>query len=49
MFLLSYIIVLVKNQLGVDYNEIEFKRLVKEELTIRQYSENVINEWLNNI
>ena len=34
---------------GEDYEENEFKRLVREELTMRQYSEETINEWLNNI
>jgi len=42
------IIILIKNQLK-DYNEEEFKRRVKEELSMRQYSEDVINEWLDNI
>jgi len=43
------IIILIKNDLGKNYDEDEFKRRVHEELTIRHYSEDVINEWLDNI
>jgi len=43
------IIILIKNQLGEIYDEDEFKSRVHEELTMRNYSEDVINEWLDNI
>jgi len=43
------IIILIKNELGENYDEIEFKKRIHEELTMRQYSEDVINEWLDNI
>jgi len=43
------IISLIREKFGENYEENEFKRLVHEELTIRQYSEETINEWLNNI
>jgi len=43
------IISIIRNNLGEDYEENEFKRLVKEELSMRQYSEETINEWINNI
>jgi len=43
------IIVLIKNDLGENYNEIEFKKRIHEELTLRHYSEDVINEWIENI
>jgi len=43
------IIILIKNDLGEDYNEDEFKRRVHDELTMRNYSEEVINEWLTDI
>ena len=46
---ISNIIVLIKNQLGEKYNENEFKRLVREELLMRRYSEETINEWIENI
>jgi len=43
------IIILIKKDLGENYDENEFKRRVREELTMRNYSEDVINEWLTNI
>ena len=43
------VIGVIRNRLGEDYDENEFKRLVREELTMRLYSEETINEWLNNI
>jgi len=46
---ISNIIIVIRNQLGEDYEENEFKRLVREELTMRLYSEETISEWLNNI
>jgi len=46
---ISNIIIIIRNQLGEDYDENEFKRLVIEELTMRNYSGDVINEWINNI
>jgi len=46
---ISNIIIVIKNQLKEDYDEDEFKRRVKEELTMRHYSEDVINEWLNDV
>jgi len=46
---ISNIIILIRNQLGEDYEEDEFKRRVNEELTKRHYSKDVINEWLTNI
>jgi len=46
---ISNIIIVIKNRLGENYEENEFKRLVREELTMRQYSEEVINEWIENI
>jgi len=36
----------IRNKLGENYEENEFKRLVREELTMRQYSEEIINKWL---
>ena len=46
---ISNIISLIKNNLGDDYDENEFKKLIREELSTRNYSEDVINEWLDNI
>jgi len=43
------IIILIKKDIGENYDEKEFKNRVHEELTMRNYSEDVINEWLNNI
>jgi len=43
------IIILIKNDLGENYDEDEFKRRVHAELTMRYYSEDVINEWIDNI
>jgi len=43
------IIILIKNDLGENYDEKEFKRRVRAELSMRNYSEDVINEWLDNI
>ena len=43
------VISIIRANLGENYEESEFKRRVHEELTMRQYSEDVINEWLNNI
>src|SRR3989339_1169288 len=43
------IIILIKNDLGENYDENEFKGQVREELAMRHYSEDVINEWLDNI
>jgi len=43
------IIILIKNDLGENYDENEFKRRIHEELTMRHYSEDVINEWIYNI
>jgi len=43
------IISIIRNNLGEDYEENEFKRRVIYELTMRQYSEETINEWTNNI
>jgi len=46
---ISNIIIVIKNQLKEDYDEDEFKRRVKEELSVRHYSEDVINEWLTDV
>jgi len=46
---ISNIIIIIRNDLGEDYDENEFKRRVHAELTMRHYSEDVINEWLDNI
>ena len=43
------IISIIRNKLENNYEENKFKKLVHEELTIRHYSEDVINEWINNI
>ena len=43
------IISIIRNNLGENYDESEFKRHVREELMMRKYSESVIDEWLNNI
>jgi len=43
------IISIIRTNLGDNYEESEFKRRVREELMMRQYSEDVINEWLDNI
>ena len=43
------VISVIRTNLGDNYEENEFKRLIHEELSMRQYSENVINEWINNI
>ena len=42
------IISIIRNNFDED-DENEFKRRVKEELTMRAYSEEIINEWINNI
>ena len=43
------VISIIRTNLGDNYEETEFKRLIHEELSMRQYSEDVINEWINNI
>ena len=43
------IISIIRNNLGEDYEENEFKRRIRDELTMRQYSEETINEWIDNI
>src|SRR3989339_568156 len=43
------IISIIRNNLGEDYEENEFKRRIREELTIRAYSEETINEWIEHI
>jgi len=43
------VISVIRNNLGENYEENEFKRRVKEELLMREYSEETINEWIENI
>jgi len=43
------IISIIRNNIGEDYDENEFKRRVKDELTMRAYSEETINEWIEHI
>ena len=46
---ISNIIIMIRNKLGEDYEENEFNRLVREELSMRNYSEEIINKWIVNI
>ena len=41
------IIVMIKEQLGKDYNIDHHKYLVRKELKEREYSENIIEEWIS--
>ena len=43
------IISIIRNKLGENCEENEFKRRIREELTMRSYSEETINEWIDNI
>jgi len=43
------VISVIRNNIGENYEENEFKRRVKEELLMRQYSEETIKEWIDNI
>ncbi len=43
------ICIVIREKLGVNYTEEKFKELVKKELQERNYDENIIAEWLDNI
>jgi len=43
------VISVIRKTLGEDYNEDEFKRRIREELLMRQYSEETINEWIEHV